>query len=114
TLAQRNHLVADFALLGLLARSRAPHGKELWQLTTTELVTKHAKCRWGVAEPSRRLGRGQPFQEVGPQPAGSEPRRHPRQIDALWPRQGRASRRRRQALRASQPQEPKINHDLAG
>src|SRR5262249_24610422 len=66
-LAQPNHLVADFALLGLLARSRAPHGKELWQLTTTELVTKHAKCRWGVAEPSRRLGRGQPFQEVGPQ-----------------------------------------------
>src|SRR5262249_22973291 len=57
-LAQRNHLVADFALLGMLARSRAPHGKELCQLTTTKLVTKHAKCRRGVAEPSRRLGGG--------------------------------------------------------
>jgi hypothetical protein len=56
TFAQRNYLVADFALLGLLARSRAPQGKELWQLATTELVTKHAKCRGRVAEPSRCLG----------------------------------------------------------
>src|SRR5215813_5509792 len=66
-LPERHDLVADFALLGLLARAGPPHGKEVWELTSTELVTQHAERRCCVAEPARHLCGGQPFQEVGAQ-----------------------------------------------
>jgi hypothetical protein len=48
TLSQR-----DTALPRLLARSRSPTAKEIWQLTRMELVAKHPKRRGCVAEPVR-------------------------------------------------------------
>src|SRR4029453_14078411 len=42
-LPERPALAADLSLLGLLARARPPHDKEIWQLPATELVTQHAE-----------------------------------------------------------------------
>src|SRR5262245_10228248 len=66
-LPERHELIADLALLGLLARSGPPDGKELREPTAAEIVTQHAERGRRVAKPLRCVCGRQAFQIVGPQ-----------------------------------------------
>src|SRR5215467_2161608 len=54
-LPELHDLVADLALLGLLARTPPPHGEEISQSPATKVITEHTERCGRIAEAARHL-----------------------------------------------------------